>query len=229
MTLFVPAHVTQRDGSPCQWSNCWAAVGAWLHNGATGGAASVTPSEFRRQAGGGSGSGGSPGCRSGFEGDIVAGLDALGVKASIVKVTVPDARRLLTTPSRALYGLATDYDAVPALRDCQAGDFDGNHAVGWVPGVSSPQKPLMNPLCRDYSGLSLNVLLDAAVLFGKAHGRGSQVWLVRVRRPEPAAPSPDPTQQALVDALRQQVADRDEWIARARALVADLAALSVPG
>lgn len=228
MTIHIPDHVTQRDGSPCQLANCWAAVGAWLHNGATGGTAKVTPTEFRRQAGGGSGKANKPGCPSGFEGDILAGLDALGVKATLIKLSRADARALLTTPSRALYGISTDYDAVPDLKDCAIGDFDGNHAVGWIPGTSSPQKPLMNPLCPDYTSLSLNVVLDAAQKFSRDHGRGDQVWLTRVRRPQPARQPQDPQHAALVESLREDVARRDEWIARARALILDLAELGAP-
>jgi hypothetical protein len=223
--LFLPEAVTQRDGSPCQWANCWAAVGAWLHNGATGGTALVTPTEFRKMAGGGSGRANKPGCPSGFEQDIVDGLDALGVKSTIVKVGQADARRLLSTPSRALYGIATDFDRWPADKDCSAGDFDGNHAIGYVPGLGLPSKAVMNPLCPDYQNVSLTVVLNSAVKFARDHARGGEVWLVRVRRPKPQV-SPDKDR---IESLTEAIAQRDEWIARARALIVDLATLEVPG
>lgn len=53
--------------------------------------------------------------------------------------------------------------------------------------------------------------------------------MVRVRRPQPTRPSPDPGQSALIESLREQVAERDEWIARARTLITDLAGMDVPG
>mgnify|MGYP000891395698 CR=1 FL=1 len=232
-TQYIPAQVTQRDGSPCQWANCWAALGAWLHDGATGGTASVTPTEFRRHAGGGSGRANKPGCPSGFESDVVAGLRALGVKASIIKVSPADARRLLNTPSRALYGISTDFDRWPDAKDCAIGDFDGNHAIGYIPGLPSPGKPVMNPLCKGYQNVSLNTVLASAAKFAKDHGRvtdagAAQIWLIRVRRPAPPRPQVDPAQTALVEQLREQLAERDEWIARARALIAELGTLEVP-
>lgn len=225
---YIPKAVTQRDGSPCQWANCWAAVGAWLHDGATGGTAKVTPTEFRDHAGGGSGRANKPGCPSGFETDIVAGLHALGVKASIIKVSPADARRLLNTPSRALYGIATDFDRWPDAKDCAIGDFDGNHAIGYVPGLPAPGKPVMNPLCVGYQNVVLNTVMASAGKFAKDHGRGAEVWMVRVRRPAPPRPQQDPAQTALIEQLREDIATRDEWIARARALIADLATLEVP-
>jgi hypothetical protein len=226
---YIPPHITQRDGCPCQFANCWAAGGAWLHRGATEGIAAVSPSEFRRLAGGGSGRANKPGCPSGFEQDVVDGLDALGVKSSIVKVSKADARRLLSTPSRALYGIATDFDTWPDRKDCARGDFDGNHFIGYVPGLPSPSKPVMNPLCGDYQSVALNVVMESAAKFSRDHGRGGQIWMVRVRRPQPPRPSPDPDQSAVIETLREQVAERDEWIARARALITDLAGMDVPG
>lgn len=223
---YIPPHMTQFDGSPCQSANCWACAGAWAHRGATGGAAQVTPTEFRKMAGGGSGRANKPGCPSGFEQDVVDGLNALGVKSAIIKVGRADARTLLTTPRRALFVLALDYDAIPDGKDCaRSGDFDGLHMIGWVPGE---QKPLMDPMCQHYRNLSVNLLLDAATLFSRTHGRGGSIWLVRVRRPAPPRPQQDPAQTALIEQLREQVAERDEWIARARALITDLATLEVP-
>ena len=48
---YTPQHVHQDDGSPCQWLQCWCAVGAWLVAGATRGRKTPTPTQFRRRAG----------------------------------------------------------------------------------------------------------------------------------------------------------------------------------
>lgn len=228
LQLYIPPQVTQRDGSPCQWANCWAALGSWLADGATGGTVKVTPTEFRKHAGGGSGRANKPGCPSGFETDVVAGLRTLGIKATIIKVSQADARRLLNSPSRALYGISTDFDRWPDAKDCAIGDFDGNHAIGYVPGLPSPGKPVMNPLCQGYQNVGLNTVMASATKFAKDHGRGTEIWLVRVRRPAPPRPQVDPAQTALIEQLREQVAERDEWIARARSLIAELGTLEVP-
>ena len=53
---YIPKVVYQLDGSPCEGSACWAAVGACQLDAATGGGAVITPTLFRKRAGGGSGS-----------------------------------------------------------------------------------------------------------------------------------------------------------------------------
>ena len=50
MTGYVPGHVTQRDGSESQWTNCWAACGAWAAAGASRGKKTPTPTRFRKAA-----------------------------------------------------------------------------------------------------------------------------------------------------------------------------------
>lgn len=212
MTYFIPDHVTQQDGSRCAGSNCWAAVGAWLYAAATGGAGKLTPTEFRQMAGGGSGRAGASGCRSGFEGDLVKGLDKLGVKSSILELRTTEAVKLLATERRAVFALATDYELWPEGKDCLDGDFDGNHMVGLIAG--RPVK-VMNPLCDHYQAVNLNAILAAADKFARDHGR-NRVLVVRVKRPLPAGLAED---KALIETQRAVIEEHEEAMAAARSLI----------
>jgi hypothetical protein len=213
---YTPPHVTQRTGSKCQFSNCWCAVGAWLHRGATGGTASVTPEEFRVAAGGGSGRpNATTGCNSGFEIDMIKGLDKLGVRGVLLKVTPAIALKLLTTDRRAIFGIAVDYDAWPAEKDCMNGVAgpDVNHMVGFIGG--KPLKMVMNPLCTDYQAVSALAVLKAAEKFSKQAGR-TTVWITRVARPIPVGL---PEAEAQIADLISQVNDRDDAIKQALDLI----------
>lgn len=211
---YQPAHVTQQDGSKCRGSNCWAAVGAWLLRAATSGVASVSPTAFRSMAGGGSGSVASPGCRSGFEADLVKGLATVSVKAAIVRLDRRAARRVLSHERRAVYAMATDYELWPEGKDCLVQDFDGNHMVGVIGGKPAQ---VMNPLCDEYQGIGLEALLDSATKFSVEHGRSGLVWLVRAFREVPKADAGDAPKAAMAE-LRRQVEERDDAIAEASSL-----------
>jgi hypothetical protein len=222
---YIPDHVTQRTGTKCQFSNCWCAVGAWLHRAATGGTAHVSPEEFRIAAGGGSGRPNAvTGCNSGFETDMVKGLDKLGVKATLIKVSPAIALKLLTTDRRAVFGIAVDYDAWPANKDCMNGVAgpDVNHMVGFIGG--KPLKMVMNPLCQDYQAVPALAVLKAAEKFSTQAGR-SGVWMTRVVRPIPVGL---PEQEAIIADLISQVNDRDVAIAEALDLVAQTEAVLAP-
>jgi hypothetical protein len=214
--FYVPKHVTQRTGSTCQFSNCWAAVGAWLHGAATAGLAAITPEAFRIQAGGGSGRPNpTTGCHSGFETDMVEGLAHLGVHARILKVGFEQAKAILSQERRAIFGIAVDYDAWPKGADCMNGVAgpDVNHMVGIIGG-----RPItvMNPLCLDYQAVGLLAVLRAAQKYSTQSGRDG-IWLTRVLRPVPVTAPPD---EARIAELEAQVADRDDAIAEASDLLA---------
>lgn len=191
-----PPHVTQRTGSKFQFSNCWAAVGSWLHTAATGGTAKVTPEEFRVLAGGGSGKpNATTGARAGTEQDILDGLRTLGVRAATLEVTRKRAEELLAK-GRAVYSIATDYDVWPTIgdKDCMTGvpGPDVNHEVGLIPGLDAQQRILvMNPLCDDYQRIKLDRVLDAAEKYAKAQGRNT-IRMTRTFRPaEDTEPTDD--------------------------------------
>lgn len=220
---YTPPHFTQRTGTKCQFSNCWATVGAWLHNAATGGTAKLTPEEFRAQAGGGSGRETIPGCNAGNETDMIKGLDKLGVKANLLKVTASQARDILSQERRAVFGIAVDYDAWPADKDCMNGTAgpDVNHMVGIIGG---PTLKVMNPLCSDYQTVKIADVLAAANKLAVQTGRDA-IYLARVVRPIPATVTDDKKRIAELEA---QVADRDDAIAEALKLNEQITTLLVP-
>lgn len=208
---YLPPHVTQRTGSKCQFSNCWCALGSWLHRAATGGLASVTPEEFRIVAGGGSGRKNPlTGCISGTEQDIVKGLTKLGVKAEIVKLPPQAALARMSTERRAVWGIATDYDAWPEAKDCMNGVAgpDVNHAVGFIGGTPTN---VMNPLCGDYQQLKPARVLAAAQKYATNNGR-STIWMIRVARPLPVGL---PADQARIDELETQLQEAEDLITTA--------------
>lgn len=218
---YVPKHVTQQDGSKCAGSNCWAAVGAWLYAGATGGTAKLTPTDFRQMAGGGSGSRDESGCRSGFEGDIVKGLDRLGVKAGSLELEAVDARVLLSEDRRALFAVATDYELWPESADCLRGTFTGNHMVGLIAG---PTLKVMNPLCGDYQVVNVLRVLAAAEKFARDHGR-NRILIVRAPRPLPQGLAED---KATIARLEGVIEDQQEAMASARSMCLQAASLLAP-
>lgn len=224
---YEPKPVIQLDGSKCQGANCWAASGAWQLSAATGGAAVITPTVFRQRAGGGSGKANDAGCPSGFEVDLVAGLDKMGVRSSIIRVTEARARRILSTERAAAFAVATDYEVWPEDQKAAAPGFDGNHMVGVIPGLGAAKRvQVMNPLASAYQRIDLEVLLDAAVKFSKEHARGGLIWLVRIYRPEvvPDGASDDRKALALarrtIEELRDDLDDAHDRAAADVALLA---------
>lgn len=215
-----PRHVTQRDPSdPRQFSHCWAAVGAWLLDGATDGAAKVTAKEFAKMAGGGSGRR----TGSGTQEDIVQGLNRYGVSSTIVRLGRTDASDRMSADRRAIWAIATDYDLWPTPKDCMNGVVgpDTNHEVGIIGGT--PPR-VMNPLCLDYQTVTLPVVLDAAFKYAKQQGHSRWIEVVRVYRQKPVDNVGD---KVRIAELEDAVAERDEWIASARALFAEGMRLSV--
>lgn len=225
--LYLPPHVTQRTGSPCQFSNCWAAVGAWQARGASGGTVKVTPEEFRQRAGGGSGRPNpATGCKTGFETDLVKGLGVLGLNVSRLDLAFSDLRARVEDPRRALFAVAVDYSEWPQALDCMRGEAgpDVNHMVGIVPGMKANKVTVMNPLCADYQEIALPALATAAIRFAREHGR-DYIRLVRVLRPIPA--DLDGLRRENAD-LRERNAELRDHIAAVRRSLLDTIQIEVP-
>lgn len=212
---YVPPHITQRTGSKCQFSLCWATIGAWLHRAATGGTASLTPEEFAKAAGGGTGGKNqTTGCDKGLERDLLRGLDNLGVRSKILKVSRARALEILSVERRNIFAVSVDYDAWPKAKDCMNGTAgpDVNHMVGII-GGAKPQ--IENPLCTDYQEVSLPAVLAAAGKYASNNGRQS-IWLVRVARPIPAS----------LPADQKRIAELEGQLANAFDAMAEIASLN---
>lgn len=219
---FVPKPVTQRDASdPLQFSHCWGAVGAWLLAAATDGAARVTAKDFAKQAGGGSGRK----TGSGTHEDIVNGLHHYGVKASLVRLLATDAAEILGKERRAVWAVATDYDAWPTPKDCMNGVVgpDVDHEVGWIGG--DPGRA-MNPLCvGDYQSIKLATLTTAAFKKARQDGHSRYIEVVRVFRQRPTTNIAD---RALIADQQDQLDQWAEYQASVKALAGQLLDLPVP-
>src|SRR3972149_10555086 len=152
MTRYIPEHGPQRDGSPCWTTQCWAAGGAWMTDGASGGRLTPTPTQSRSRAGKGAR------CQPGGMADWIRGLMAAGgwgrCKAPY-DVPVDEVRRLLLRRSGALIALETDFEDWPEASVCQP-DFnareDAHHGIGVICGEGTgPHRGevrVMQPLCR---------------------------------------------------------------------------------
>lgn len=224
----VPPFVTQRTGSACQFSLCWAAIGAWLAGAATGGTVSLSPEDFARKAGGGSGRpNATTGCRTGFERDLQKGLANLGIDSSLLTVPYRDFAERMKVERRAVFAVAVDYELWPPEQDCMNGVVgpDVDHMVGIIPGIGDHAAvQVENPLCDGYQRVSLAALGTAARRFGRARGRNG-VMLVRVQRPKATSLTADRARIADLEDLVERQAD---YIAAASALFSDGIELEVP-
>ena len=122
---YVPAHVTQADGSPSQWTNRWAAVGAWLSRGATRTKRCPAPDRFRQWAA-------KPEYSTGGLADIQRGLQdkRLSTNATMLcNVQRAKIERRLMRRSGKLYAAETSFDVWPDKDNCQS-DFAGYHMIG---------------------------------------------------------------------------------------------------
>lgn len=221
---YIPPHITQRTGDRCQFSNCWAATGAWMHRAATGGTAKVSPEDFKKAAGGGSGN---PNpvtrCGTGNESDLVRGLGRLGVRGALLRVSWAQARDILSAPRRAVYGIAVDYDAWPAAKDCMNGTAgpDVNHMVGIITG-ETPM--VMNPLCTDYQDVDVEVIVNAAQKLSRQNGREG-IYLTRVLRPVPE--NTEECERKVAD-LEAVVDEQREILAQVLTLANEIRSLTLP-
>lgn len=223
----VPRHVTQRTGSACQFSLCWAAVGAWLADAASGGTVVLTPEEFAKKAGGGSGRpNATTGCKTGFERDLQKGLTNLGLDADLFTIPYADFADRMTPERRAVFAVAVDYELWPPDKDCMNGTAgpDVDHMVGIIPGREKVQVRVMNPLCTDYQDVSLAAISTAARKFGRDRGREGVV-VVRVMRPKVTSL---PADKARIAELEDIVEAQADYIAASRTLFQQGLELPVP-
>lgn len=225
MTFYQPRHVSQRDpADPRQFSHCWAACGAWLLDGATDGASRVDAQTFARMAGGGSGriTG------SGTQEDIVQGLNRYGVHSDIIDIPAASMTTILSTPRRAIFAIATAYEAWPPALDCMNGTAgpDVNHEVGAIPGVDAAgMLQVMNPLCEEYQSVPLADVIHAAQKYAREQGHSRTLQVVRVFRQKPAGAVSD---RARIADMQDQLDQWQEYSATARALAGRIMDLPVP-
>lgn len=173
MSTYLPAMVTQRDGSPCWTTQCWAAVGAWMTDGASHGRQTPTPTMFRIRAGKGGA------CYTGGLADWVRGLMAYGVWGRCkARYDVPsdEVRRLLLRRSGSLVALETDFEDWPESSVCQP-DFNDRanayHGIGVVCGEGTgPHRGevrVMQPLCTTYRWVAIEEVMQAANTYNREH------------------------------------------------------------
>lgn len=224
----IPGFVTQRTGSACQFSLCWAAIGAWLARAATNDTVQLTPEEFARKAGGGSGRPNpTTGCKTGFERDLQKGLTNLGIDSDLFTIPFADFTDRMKPERRAVFAVAVDYELWPPDQDCMNGTVGPavDHMVGIIPGVDGKGRvQTENPLCTDYQRVSLGAISTAARKFGRDRGR-SGVMVVRVLRP---MPSSLPTDKERIARLEDLVERQADYIAASRTLAQQSLELEVP-
>ena len=228
MPYVTPEFVTQRTGSACQFSLCWAAVGAWMAGAASGNTVKITPEEFAKKAGGGSGRPNAvTGCKTGFERDLQRGLSNLGIDSAMLTIPYRDLVARMSVERRAVFALAVDYELWPPEQDCMNGTAgpDVDHMVGIIPGVGEKGGvQVENPLCTDYQRVNLMAISTAARKFGRDRGR-SGVVVVRVQRPKLQGLPADKERILELEDLVERQAD---WIAAASALFTEGIELEVP-
>lgn len=221
---YIPRHVTQRDPSdPRAMSHCWGACGACCLDAATDGTAKVTAKEFAKMAGGGSGRK----TGSGTQEDIVQGLDRYGVHADILNVSPSDLKRMLSTPRRAIFAIATAYEAWPPSLDCMHGEAgpDVNHEVVVIPGATDGKVPVMNPLCFEYQDVPVDDVVQAAAKYAKEQSHSRSIQVVRVYRQKPTGAIAD---KARIAELEDQLSQWEEYAATVRRLAGDILDVAVP-
>lgn len=173
-----PDHVTQEDGSQCQWTNCWATAGAWAADGSTAGRKRPTPTEFRKAAK--AMPTGKLRCRPGGLGDIIRGLRSLGAWKQSRYVADMSKERLL----RRLRGnpgvlviLETDFEVWPDGKSCQPGFTDRDdayHMIGVICGEDGQDRvAVMDPLCHRYRWVKVQDVVRAAIRYNDEH-RGEE-------------------------------------------------------
>jgi len=214
MSLYIPEPVYQLDGSPCQGSNCWAAVGAWQMDGQSEGDQTPSPSRFRAMAG-------ETECGGGSILDIQRGFIRQGRSYGLRYLSYADLRSLLSAgDDRRLVAVATAYAVWPDDKKCDSPDFDGYHMVGIIPGLLRyDQVKVMNPLCSvpgasreaRYQKVKLDDVMAAARASSKANGdpagtiRAGIVW-----RPKAGGVVVDPP--TTEELLRARVAELEAAI-----------------
>jgi hypothetical protein len=214
VTYYLPEPIYQLDGSPCQGSNCWAAVGAWQMDGQSGGDQTPSPTRFRHMAG-------EHECGGGSIYDIQRGFLRQGRSYSVRDLPYQTVRSWMAVEDRRLLAIATAYNVWPEDKKCDSPGFDGFHMVGVVPGLLRyGNLRIMNPLCSvpgdsreaRYQKVKLDDVMDAARACAKATGQPAGTIRVGiVWRPRPdgdPAPAPPTTEELLA----QRVAELEQAI-----------------
>ena len=164
---YTPEHYTQRDGSACWNSNCWATTGAWLADALSLGKTKLTPTQFRRKAA-------VPSCKPAGLGNIIHGLMKLHLwRASYCRsrdnVPKDKVRALLKKNTGKLVLLEVDFEDWPTS---QAGEF--YHSIGVIcgegDGVNSGQVEVMEPLEKRYKWIDIGEVMEAANRYNNKHG-----------------------------------------------------------
>ena len=161
---YLPPHYTQRDDSVCWNKDCWATVGCWMTDGATGGARQPESEWFRRKAV-------KPACTTGGLSDIQRGLTNMGLRSAYVHdMPRADFRRMLLARTGALIAVETAFDTYPTP---QAGDF--YHMLGVVAGggesmAHKGEVRAMDPLDKRYRWIDVDAVIDVALAYNREHG-----------------------------------------------------------
>ena len=162
---YIADHITQIDSGKCRFTNCWAAVGAYLVDSGTRGKKRPTPMEFRKAAGA------MRGCRTGGLGDIIVGCQRYGVRVTL-KTDVNRAtlsRWFASRKSERVYAGAADWEVWPDDKKC-AGDYDGYHATAIVPGLNQQKNVrTMDPLCSKLRWVRKGDIIDALFEYNDEH------------------------------------------------------------
>lgn len=158
---YLPDHVTQRGTDPCQWEHCWAAVGAWLTDGASGGKRTPDPVRFCALAR-------KDPCENGGLSDMIRGLETAGQKY-VYRADVPkdEVRRILRSRTGKLVALEIDMDSWPASNG------DAYHSIGVVCGIGTGKfagkVKTMDPAEDNYRHRDLDGVLTAALEYNAEH------------------------------------------------------------
>jgi hypothetical protein len=170
--MYVPDHVTQEDGSPSQWTNCWAAVGAWLADVASRGGARPTPSVFRRKAR-------KPIGTPGGSADVERGLQRMGLWDECRMIyDVPKAtlRERLLEPTGLFYGAESDFNVWPRESRCSetfGDEKDAYHYIGIIAGEGTDENAgkvrVNDPLCHSYRWVDVDGVVKAIVTYNNEH------------------------------------------------------------
>jgi hypothetical protein len=161
MARYVPKHVTQDDGSIGAWEHCWAAVGAWLADGASAGKRTPEPTGFCRFARK------DPRDNGGIS-DVMRGLTNMGLRY-LYKPDVPkaDLRRVLMSPTGKLVMLEIDMDSWPESNG------DAYHSVGVICGGGTGQNRgnvrTMDPAEHHYEWRDVDGVIAAAMEYNREH------------------------------------------------------------
>lgn len=184
---YIPKHISQVDGSTCQWTNCWATIGAWAARGASRNAVKGTPAKFRKWAR-------RPDCQTGGLGDIARGLGRKGLWGKRVTSggkrvrnarylddhTKAKMRTLFSVEPKGggkLYVAESDFNVWPVKERCSAtfGNLpNAYHMIGIVPGEGKGRNKgkvrVEDPLCHRYNWINVDRVIRAIITYNNEHG-----------------------------------------------------------